>query len=111
MKIGILLLTSPEHENTDTVHRLCQGFIKQGHDVELFLMDDGVFNSIKSNSTIRLAQPLEGLIEQGVQISLCSQTLDQRGLSKDNLVQGVDLSNQQRLAKMVAQADRFLVFG
>ena len=74
-------------------------------------MDDGVFNSIKSNSTIRLTPPLDELMERGVQISLCSQTLDQRGLSKEDLVQGVELSNQQRLAKMVAHADRFLVFG
>ena len=42
MKIGFLLLTSPEHENTITVQRLCKGFLNLGNSVEIFLMEDGV---------------------------------------------------------------------
>lgn len=110
MKIGILLLTSPEHSNTETVHRLCREFVGMGHDVELFLMEDGVYNAVKTDSPLRLSPPLQELTERGVRVYLCSQTLDQRGIREAHLYGGIDLTNQQRLAKMVAGADRFLAF-
>ena len=111
MKIGILLLTSPEHGNTNTVQRLCKGFLKTGNNVEIFLMEDGVLNSISVGSPLRLTPPWEDLTHQGLQLSLCTQTFEQRGLKKENLLPGARLTNQHHLAKMVALSDRFLVFG
>ncbi|HEX9756451.1 MAG TPA: DsrE family protein [Nitrospiria bacterium] len=111
MKIGVLLLTSPEHENTITVQRLCKGFLTQGHSVEIFFMEDGVFNCIQTRSQLRLTPPWEVLTQHGVKISLCTQTFEQRGLKEENLLQGAQLTNQHQLARMVASSDRFLVFG
>lgn len=111
MKIGVLLLTSPEHENTVTVQRLCKGFLNQGHTVEIFLMEDGVFNCIQTRSQLRLNPSWEDLTQQGVEIYLCTQTFEQRGLKEENLLQGAQLTNQHQLGRMVASSDRFLVFG
>ncbi len=111
MKIGFLLLTSPSHEDPGTVYRLCKIFLKQGHTVEIFLMEDGVLNGIKTQSPLKLNSPWGEIIGEEAKISLCTQTFEQRGLKKDQLLPKVHLSNQQGLAKIVASADRFLVFG
>ena len=111
MKIGFLLLTSPEHEDSGTVYRLCEEFLKQGHSIEIFLMEDGVFNGILTQSPIRLIPSWDALTQKGLQISLCTQTTQQRGLLPEQLLPGIKLSNQHHLAKMVASSDRFLIFG
>ncbi len=44
MKLGILLTTSPENENTSTVISISSAARELGHEVSIFLMYDGVYN-------------------------------------------------------------------
>lgn len=110
MRIGILLTSSPEHENTYTVGRLCATFLMAGHGVQIFLMDDGVYNAIRNQSRNRLFSNLDQLMAQGAQVYLCSVTAEARGLRQDNFLDGVEFSSQYELSQIVERSDRFLAF-
>ena len=49
MKIGILLTTSKEYEDAHTVLNIADAALKEGHEVGIFLMDDGVYNIVKTS--------------------------------------------------------------
>jgi sulfur relay (sulfurtransferase) complex TusBCD TusD component (DsrE family) len=111
MEIGILLTSSPEHANTYTVGQLSSSFLKAGHRVQIFLMDDGVYNAVKTPSKNRLFSNLDQLIAQGAKVYLCAVTAEARGLGQEDFLEGVEFSSQYELSYLVEQADRFLAFG
>lgn len=110
MKLGILLTTSPEHQNIYTVTRMCEVFLEKGHEVEIFLMDDGVYNAVKNNARHRLYSGIEKLINKGAHISLCTLTAEMRELKEEDFIEGVVLGSQYDFSKVVSSADRFLAF-
>lgn len=110
MKLGILITTSPEHQNTYTVTRICEVFLEKGHKVDIFLMDDGVYNAVKNSSKQRLYTGIEGLINKGACISLCTLTAEMRGLKEDDFIEGVVMGSQYDFSKIVSSANRFLAF-
>jgi sulfur relay (sulfurtransferase) complex TusBCD TusD component (DsrE family) len=81
-----------------------------GHQVELFLMDDGVYNvlDIRENAVASQFADLQG---QGATITLCGSNCDPRGVTKQNTLPGVSLGSQYDHAQILHRADRFLVFG
>jgi sulfur relay (sulfurtransferase) complex TusBCD TusD component (DsrE family) len=110
MQIGILLTTSPEHENTYTVGQLSAHLLKGGHGVEIFLMDDGVYNAVKCQSKNRLFSNLDQLISRGAKIYLCAVTAEARGLGEGQFLEGIELSSQYELSQIVERAQRFMAF-
>jgi predicted peroxiredoxin len=100
MKLGILLTTSPENENTITVIALSRAARKEGHDVSIFLMYDGVYNVNKKEFT--------ELIEKGVNIAVCALNVEQR---KVNRVDGILFGSQYDHACIASDVDRFISFG
>ena len=99
MKLGILLTTSPEHENTNTVIELSKAAIKQDTSVSIFLMADGAYNSV--------FEPFQNLIELGVEITLCAHNAAQR---KVEVVENLEYGSQYDLATIIKESDRFISF-
>ncbi|MBI2955044.1 MAG: DsrE family protein [Chloroflexi bacterium] len=98
-KLGILLTTTPESENTHTVVRLAEAALTAGKEVRIFLMCDGVHNTNDAR--------FMSLIEKGAQISLCAYNADQRHVAqKDQVLWG----SQYDLAGIVEESDRFIAF-
>ena len=68
MTFGFLLTTSPERADARTVLRLARAALQTGHRVELFLMDDGVYNVLAASK-----HPVSGefarLMEAGAAIT------------------------------------------
>lgn len=110
-KLGILLNTSPEHENTYTACRMLESFLDGGQEAELFLMNDGIYNVLKNNSPYRLFGGFEDLMKKGLKVSLCLTTGDIRGFSESDFIDGVECRSQDHLADIVADSDYFLHFG
>ncbi len=111
MQIGILLTTSPDHENAYLVGRLSEAWLKQGHQVELFLMGEGVYNGMSVSSPKRPYAVLPTLLGLGVKVSVCGVTAEARGLAESNLYPGIEIASQYELSKIVDRSDRFLTFG
>ena len=110
MKIGFLLHKSPEHQDSQTVKRLTAAFIDAGHEVSIFLMEDGVLNAIINNTPRRLTAGFDELVAKGAKISLCTFTTEIRGLRRDQFLEGINFHSQYDLSIMVNECDRFLSF-
>lgn len=100
MKLGILLTTSPENENTNTVISLSRAARGQGHEVSIFLMYDGVYNVNKKE--------FAELANNGVSIAICALNAEQRFVKK---VDGILFGSQYDHACIAGNVDRFISFG
>jgi sulfur relay (sulfurtransferase) complex TusBCD TusD component (DsrE family) len=96
-KLGILLTTSPENENTHTCIRLAEATLASGRKVQIFLMCDGVYN-IQHNAFLALH-------EKGAEIILCALNAQERSLDER---QGVISGSQYDLATIVHESKRFV---
>jgi sulfur relay (sulfurtransferase) complex TusBCD TusD component (DsrE family) len=111
LNFGILMTTSPEHQNCHTVSRLAEALLSAGHAVTLFLMDDGVYNLVPVPKAGSASSLLREVQSKGLKISLCTQSAETRGLSESDCLTGVEWRSQHELSTIVAGADRFLTFG
>lgn len=99
MKLGIEINAGYGSEDVHTVRKLTEAAIAQGHQVSIFLMDDGVYH----------APALKDLaLKSGVEITVCAHTCSQRGVQK---VEGIVWGGQYDWARIVHDSDRVLVFG
>jgi len=110
MKVLFLLYKSPEHQDVWTVKRLAEGLIKAGHEVYIFLMEDGVYNAVVNSSPGSLSSGFDRLVSAGVEITLCTYTAEARGLVHSDFIEGVRMGSQYDLSKMVRESDRVLSF-
>ena len=108
MKLGVLLTTSPENQNSEAVLKLAKASLAAGHEVNLFLMDDGVYNVMTGNS---ISPKFAELMTKGATLALCGHTAEIRGVGKEDCLEGVQYAGQYELACMVNETDRFLMFG
>lgn len=98
MKLGIMLNTGIDSENLFTVKKTSQAAIGQGHQVSIFLMNDGVY----------CIPMLKDLLDSGLELVVCAHNAHQRGVSK---VEGVLFGSQYDWARIVNEADRVVTFG
>lgn len=98
-KLGMLLTTTPEHENTKTVLSLAREALALGHEVRVFLMADGVYNA--------LLPSFRELASAGAQVIWCSHNAGERGIAAPS---GIEEGSQYDLACMTDECDRFLAF-
>ncbi|MDP2953116.1 MAG: DsrE family protein [Chloroflexota bacterium] len=98
MKLGILLTSGMESEDARTVRQLSEAALRLGHEVSIFLMDDGVFQ----------LPALKGLVESGAGITVCAHNALERGVPK---VEKVLFGGQNDCAEIVHDVDRVVVFG
>ncbi len=104
------MTTSPEHQNGHTVCTLAAAFLSAGDQVALFLMDDGVYHIVKKHK-LGISEKLKNLLAGQMTVSVCSQSLEKRGVSEESCIAGVDWASQHELARILAGSDRFLSFG
>ncbi|MDD1744542.1 MAG: DsrE family protein [Candidatus Methanoperedens sp.] len=100
MKLGILLTSSPENENTNTVIEISRAAREKGHEVSIFLMYDGVYNVHKKE--------FAELAGKGVSIAVCALNAEQRNVQK---VEGILFGSQYDHACIAGDVDRFISFG
>lgn len=97
-KLAIMLTSGVESEDAHTVRKITESALRLGHEVSLFLMDDGVFN----------LNSLKDLVQQGVQITICAHNAYERELQKE---EGVLFGGQNDWAHTVHDSERVIVFG
>lgn len=110
MTIGILLTTSPESQNTQTVCAFARALLITGNRVTLFLMDDGIYN-INRRYSDGIPGRFEGLQSEGMHISLCTQSAEKRGVQEEDCLNGIAWRSQIELSKIINESERFLTFG
>ena len=101
-KLGFLLSTAPSDKTIETVVRLAEAAIRQGIDVYLYLIDEGV----KSFKDSRFSRLLDG----GVKMSVCAYGCQQHGVSTQQVDSRISLSGLVVLSSIIDACDRFLAF-
>jgi sulfur relay (sulfurtransferase) complex TusBCD TusD component (DsrE family) len=101
-KLGLLLSTAPSDKTIETVVRLAEAAIRQGIDVYLYLIDEGV----KSFKDSRFSRLLDG----GAKMSVCAYGCQQHGVSTQHVDSRVSLSGLVVLSGIIDGCDRFLAF-
>ncbi len=75
-KLGLLLSTSPEHANINTAVKLSKAALSSGHDVYLYLIDEGTKNLPDDR--------LRELTAQGLKLFICAYGAQRHGIEPDN---------------------------
>ena len=102
LKLGLLLSTPPSHPSVETVVQLAQAALRQGIEVYLYLIDEGVKSVID--------QRYVGLIDAGVKMSVCAYGCQQHGVPTVTVDSRVSLSGLVVLSGIIDGCDRFLAF-
>lgn len=101
-KLGVLLSTGPSDASVETVSQLADAATRQGIEVYLYLIDEGVRN-LKDERFTRL-------LDGGVKMSVCAYGCQQHTVSTDSVDSRVSLSGLVVLSGIIDACDRFVAF-
>lgn len=113
-KIGFLLTTSPyQYENYDTVYNLAKAALEKGHQVQIFMYLDGVYNLIKLQKFPELCllpkDKFAELAQEGAKIVACGICTNARGLENGrDYIEAVKVGGMPDFAEMLGEIDRLI---
>jgi tRNA 2-thiouridine synthesizing protein D len=86
----------------------------EGHKVRIWLFENGVYLAKKGQKSAQgltnYGQNLEDLIEGGMEVKACVVCAEARGLTQDDLIDGVKLATIQELVEWTVDCDKVIVF-
>ena len=101
-RLGFLLSTAPSHSSVETVAQLAHAALRQGIEVYLYLIDEGVKSAVDQRYRV--------LIDAGVKMSVCAYGCHQHGVPTSTVDSRVSLSGLVVLSGIIDGCDRFLAF-
>jgi sulfur relay (sulfurtransferase) complex TusBCD TusD component (DsrE family) len=101
-RLGLLLSTPPSHPSVETVVQITHAALRQGVEVYLYLIDEGVKAVVD--------QRYLGLIDAGAKMSVCAYGCQQHGVPTATVDSRVSLSGLVVLSGIIDGCDRFLAF-
>lgn len=101
-KIGFLLSLPPSHTSAKTVHGLAHAALDAGHEVYLYLIDEGVKN-IHSDR-------YRGLAQEGAKIFACAYGCQQHHVPTETIDGKMSLCGLVVLSGIIEACDPFLSF-
>ena len=110
----ILLCETPfQNESVDHALNLSKSALGKGHDVDIYLMMDGIYGPVTSQSgepfhMESVSDRFKELVELGATISGCRVCMELRGVDQGMLPERVDIGGIFDLGEMVAEADVIL---
>ena len=101
-RLGLLLSTPQSHPSVETVVQLTHAALRQGVEVYLYLIDEGVKAVVD--------QRYLSLIDAGAKMSVCAYGCQQHGVPTATVDSRVSLSGLVVLSGIIDGCDRFLAF-
>jgi len=113
--LTVFLTTPPfAHENSYTVLRLIEAALEKGYPVNLFASADGVHNFTtgqRASGLPEIGSAFEQLIQKGLHVELCGSCLGLRGIGREDVLPGSNLSSMKRLFGLIKNSDVFITLG
>ena len=103
-----LIIETDDPERVWNAFRLANTALDAGHDVETFLLGDGVTASDLEHDSINPHGVMRKYAQNGGELSACGSCLDSRGLEPDALR---PRSSMEGLLRIVEAGDEVLTFG
>lgn len=107
----IVLGSSPRESRTVAAFDMAKACVGQGVQVKIFLIGNGIYNALQTQSIKNNLIKLRQLMEQGVVVSTCVNMAKFAGVDSTNVQSGVQIDNLLTFAEQFAEADRVLFFG
>jgi predicted peroxiredoxin len=101
-KVGLLLALPPSHGSATTVHGLAEAALAAGHEVYLYLIDEGVKNL--NNPQYR------HIAQSGVKVFACAYGCQQHRVPTADLDPKISLSGLVVLSGIIDACEPFLSF-
>ncbi|THJ21191.1 MAG: hypothetical protein CAF45_013065 [Nitrospira sp. CG24E] len=101
-RLGLLLSTSPSHPSVETVVQLALAALRQGVEVYIYLIDEGV--------KVATDPRYLGLMNTGAKMSVCAYGCQQHGVPTVSIDSRASLSGLVVLSGIIDGCDRFLAF-
>ena len=111
----LIILSNPPYDGSDVAWnalRLADTAVERGHDVRLFLINDGVdaARPAPSGSEFELSEMVSKLTQQGAHVLLCGTCMNRCGLSDADAVQGTERGSMDNLVTWIEESDRVVTF-
>lgn len=101
-KLGLLLSLPPSHASVATVQGLAQTALEAGHEVYLYLIDEGVKNMHSPH--------YKALAQSGAKVFACAYGCQQHHVSTENLDPSISLCGLVVLSGIIDACEPFLSF-
>jgi tRNA 2-thiouridine synthesizing protein D len=107
----IFLCQSPfQNEAVEHALEIANSAIGKGHEVDIYLMMDGVYNPVTTQSgepfhMDSISNRFKQLMELGASVSGCRVCMKLRGVTEEMIPKGVDIGGIFDLSEMLAEAD------
>lgn len=114
--LTIFISDSPfQNESVDHALMIAETARRKGHNVNIYLMMDGVYNPITSQNgepfnVSPISERLTELTRSGVNVSSCRVCMELRGVRKEDIPKEVDVGGIFDLSEMINESDVFLNF-
>lgn len=115
-RLTILLCHSPfHHESVDEAMEIGRAALAKGHEVDLYLMMDGVYCAYTKQSgepfnAETVHARLTDLMAKGGRVVLCRVCAELRGVSEENTPKGVEMGGLFDLSESVGVSNAVLTF-
>jgi sulfur relay (sulfurtransferase) complex TusBCD TusD component (DsrE family) len=115
-RLLIFLCDSPFHnESVEKVIQISSAAVKKGKKVNIFLMMDGIYTPLLSQSGApfniqSISEQLQNLISKGVKIIACGSCMELRGITEDMIPEKVSAGGLFDLSNMITESDVILNF-
>nr|MDO8115677.1 DsrE family protein [Candidatus Sigynarchaeota archaeon] len=115
MKICVIIGQAPyTAERPYTALRFVNTAILDGHEVKLFLIEDGVFAGLKAQNPTEYPNVIEwlkqGLEAGGLEVKACGVCMKARGVKEEDLLDGIKPATMHDLVAFVTGTDRSVFF-
>lgn len=101
-KVGFLLALPPAHPSSETVTGLAQAALDAGHEVYLYLIDEGVKNMTSPS--------YQGLAKAGVRMFVCAYGCQQHHISTTDVEKEFTLCGLVVLSGLIDACKPFISF-
>ena len=112
----ILLCESPfQHESVENAIIIAETALRKGHEVDISLMMDGVYNPVTSQSGVpfnmdSVSDRFMHLVELGANIKGCRVCMELRGVNQEMIPEGVEIGGIFDFSESVVESDIMLSF-
>lgn len=113
-KFTVVISESPYgREKAYTALRFAITALIDEHNVNLFLVQDGVFVGLKEQAPKQYPnhfELLENFVEEGGKLRICGVCINARGISNSDLIDGAEVVGMHDFVEWVAESEKVLMF-
>lgn len=113
-KMAVMILESPYgREKAYTALRFALTALTDEHEVTVILIQDGIFVGKKNQNPAEypnLAEYLQNAIDEGLRIIACGVCCNARGMTQEDLIDGITIVGMHEIVQAVTESDKTLSF-